>query len=97
MSANFSTETTWEQHRETGARVSIEVTSTVVGQLRLWGADVVLERGRRVALKGGSVPAGAKLAHKAMLQAARDQAVSLPAAVILGQGGASGDLFSEPV
>jgi hypothetical protein len=94
MAGTFSTDTTWAQHRETGVRLQIEVTSTVVGRLMVWGADVVLERGRREALKGGSVPAGAKLAHQAMLQAARDQAASLPASVILGQGGTNGELFS---
>jgi len=79
-------------HRGAGVQVFIEVTSTTLGADTRWGVDVVLERGRRVALKGGAVPAGAKLGHHAMLRAARDQAQALPADIILGRNGQS-ELF----
>ena len=80
-------------HRAAGVQVFIEVTSGVIGGQTRWGADAVLDRGRRVALKGGQMPAGAKLGHRAMLQAARDQAQDLPAGIVLGTGGESGKLF----
>lgn len=84
---------TWVTHRATGVRVDIEVTSAVIGDQTVWGAEAVLERGRRVKLAGGKVPVGVKHEHHRMLQAAMQQAQALPAGVVLGTGGESGELF----
>ena len=93
MGERLDTCGTWVTHRATDKRVDIEVTSAVIGSDTVWGAQVVLERGRRVKLAGGKVPVGVKFEHHRMLQAAQRQAQALPAGVVLGTGGESGDLF----
>lgn len=94
MRERLETEETWVTHRGAGVRVDIEVTSGVIGAQTVWGAEAVLERGRRVKLRGGQLPAGAKQGHRAMLQAAMAQAQALPTDIILGRNGQV-DLFGR--
>jgi hypothetical protein len=91
----YSRHITWVEHKGAGKTLSVEVGSAVVGGQIRWYGNVVLAKGGRLALPGGAVPAGARLADIAIEGELRRQVQRVDAQRILKgpQDAASGDLF----
>lgn len=85
--------TTAVQHDGAGVTVNIDVGHTRVGADIRWYGCVVMERGRQINLKGGSLPAATKRWDRVLQQQVVAQALALPAAFVLGAGGESESLF----
>lgn len=69
----YSRHLTWVQHKGAGKTLNVEVGTAVVGGQIRWYANLVLAKSERLALPGGAVPAGARLADLAIEQAVRRQ------------------------
>jgi hypothetical protein len=74
---------TWVEHKGAGKTVNVEVGTTVVGGQIRWYANLVLAKSERLALPGGKVPAGARLADLAIEQAVRRQVQGVDAQRLL--------------
>lgn len=97
MSDPYSRFGTAVRHRSAGVMVNIEVGEVVLGGQVRWYADLVLAKGRRLRLPGGALPAGSRLADRALMTAVSDQAQAVDGQIILAglrpQADQTGDLF----
>jgi hypothetical protein len=85
------------RHRRADVMLDVELGEVEVGGQLRWFGKVVLPKGRRHALPGGAVPAGARLAHQALLTAVSDQVQAVAPQIILDglqpPAEPTGDLF----